>query len=93
MNYHCPLCGVFGLVLNDDQAFCTNDDCDAVMFVPSLPDGGMSKAKEIEWEKTFTVEGGVARAYGGGAPRTCSMCGTFHTEPSSCPAYEEDCER
>lgn len=51
MNYHCPLCGhLSNLVINPEQAVCTTDDCPVVMFNPSLPDGGLSKAKQIEWK-------------------------------------------
>jgi hypothetical protein len=47
--FHCPLCGKLSdLVMNPEQAFCRTDDCDVVTFNPSLPDGGLSKAKEIE---------------------------------------------
>ena len=52
MNYYCPLCGHFAeLVMNPEQAFCPNDSCNVVMFNPSLPDGGLNDAHEIEWEK------------------------------------------
>ena len=47
--YVCPLCGkVSNLPINPEQAFCTNDNCDVVMFNPSLPDGGLSQAVEME---------------------------------------------
>src|SRR3989442_11007907 len=46
--FHCPLCGKLSdLVMNEDQAFCTDDACTVVAFNPSLPDGGLSTAKPI----------------------------------------------
>ncbi len=58
MNYHCPLCGhLSDLVFNPEQAFCTNDDCPCVTFNPSLPDGGLSKVKKIEWKTIPFPEG------------------------------------
>ena len=51
-NYHCPMChSLSELVINPEQAFCTNDGCNVVMFNPSLPDGGMSNVHEIQWVK------------------------------------------
>jgi hypothetical protein len=58
LNYQCPVCGQTSeFVLNEEQAFCTNDEtyrggltCKVLMFNPSLPDGGLSQAHEIEFE-------------------------------------------
>jgi hypothetical protein len=48
-NYRCPLCREFPeLIMNPEQATCTNDDCRVFMFNPSLPDGGLSHATTIE---------------------------------------------
>jgi len=48
--YSCPACGQPSrLVLNPEQAFCTNDDCVLFMFNPSLwgkmYSGGLAPAK------------------------------------------------
>ncbi len=49
-NYHCPSCGTLSkLIIGDTQAFCTNTEgCRVLNFNPSLPDGGMSEAKEVD---------------------------------------------
>ncbi len=42
-NYRCPLCETPSeLIIGPTQAFCTNDDCLALTFNPSLPDRGLS---------------------------------------------------
>lgn len=52
-DYHCPLCRVEStLVINTVQAFCTGgDDCEVLMFNPSLPDGGLSDFRIIRLEE------------------------------------------
>jgi hypothetical protein len=49
-NYHCPLCGTLStLIISPLQAFCTNTEgCQVLLFNPSLPDGGMSDAAEVD---------------------------------------------
>jgi len=48
-NYHCPLCHTLArLVINTEQAVCSNDNCPVITFNPSLPDGGMSQANEVD---------------------------------------------
>ena len=48
-NYNCPLCNEPStLVIGPEQAFCTNTNCKAMTFNPSLPDQGMSNINVIE---------------------------------------------
>jgi hypothetical protein len=51
-NYHCPVCGTLSeMILGPTQAFCTNrESCKVLVFDPSLPDGGWSNMKFIDWK-------------------------------------------
>jgi hypothetical protein len=47
---NCPKCAApSALILNPEQAFCENPECNVVMFNPSLPDGGSSNPTEIDF--------------------------------------------
>ena len=60
-NYTCPLCGTPSeMVVSDVQAFCTNLDCNAMSFNPSLPDQGMSNVHFLEMPKEWEEENGDA---------------------------------
>lgn len=48
-DFRCPVCETLsGMVLNVNQAFCTDDACHVLMFNPSSPDGGMSNTKVVD---------------------------------------------
>jgi hypothetical protein len=52
--FHCPLCGTLSeLVMNPEQAFCSNDECIAVMFNPSAPrPPDIRAARPIQFDHT-----------------------------------------
>lgn len=48
-DFTCRMCGTPSeLVLNENQAFCSNDGCRVLMFDPSRPDGGLSNPQYID---------------------------------------------
>ena len=45
------------MVLNPEQAFCTNDNCDVVTFNPSLANGGFSEKNISKWREEVEQDG------------------------------------